>query len=54
MKKTITGTIEEINEQTKEIRKTYDIKIGKTKSDLGGEIGKKRIIHTVELELEEK
>ena len=54
MKKTIKGNIEEINEQTKEIRKEYDIHIGKTKSDLGGEIGKKRIIHTVELELESK
>ena len=54
MKKTISGNIEEINAQTKEIRKTYDIKICKTKSDLGGEKGKKRIVHTVELELEEK
>ena len=54
MKKTIKGNIESINEQLKEIRKTNNVFIGKTKSDLEGEKGKKRIVLTVELELSEK
>ena len=54
MKKTIEGTIESINEQLKKLRKTSDVKIGKVESNLKGEIGKKRIIHTVELELVER
>ena len=53
MKKTIKGNIE-INEQLKEIRKTNGVIIGKTDSNLEGDPGKKRIVHTVELELKEK
>lgn len=55
MKKTIKGTIEQINEQLKDIRKTNKVKISpKMDSNLEGEKGKKRIVHTVELEVGEK
>ena len=55
MKKTIKGNLEEINEQLRDLRKTNEVKIlPKMDSNLEGEKGKKRIVHTVELELEEK
>ncbi len=54
MKKTIKGNIEEINEKLKDLRKTNNVFIGKSKSNLEGEFGKKRIVLTVELELSEK
>lgn len=55
MKKTIKGNLEEINEQIRDLRKTNEVKISpKMDSNLEGEIGNKRMVHTVELELTEK
>ncbi len=54
MKKTITGVLESINEQLKEIRKTHDYKILKDSSEIKGNKGEKRNWLTFELELKEK
>jgi hypothetical protein len=53
MKKTIKGVLESINKQLKEIRQKHDYKVVGNSSEVEGEIGSKRIVLTVELELTE-
>lgn len=52
--KTITGTIDQINEQIKELKTKYTYKIIGEESEIKGDPGKKRRVFTFELELTEK
>ena len=51
---TITGNLEQINEQLKNIREKHTYKITRESSEIIGDFGNKRRVFTFELELTEK